>query len=294
MINGMSDHDAQILILHDITMVNDSSHFYFTREINEASVLDFNLKLSYESWDDVFSYDDINLSFNNFLNSYLRIFYSSFTRKKVRYSSQTKAWLTKGIKISCRNKRKLFQIYRNSKDRNDSAIKNYYKRYCKILADVIKTAKMNYYNNLIFRSTNKTKTTWNIINEDINKRPRKQDISLLNINGAITHDSQVIASSLNTYFSTVPQNIHTKNTNSADVNNPLNYLHNAFKQPIPAMKLKSITSNEIKNVVNSFKPKCSHGYDETPIKILKLSVPYILSPLTYLCNFISTLYFPQD
>ena len=77
----MSDHDAQIIVLHDITMGNDSSHFYLIREINETSVLDFNLKLSYEFWDDVFSYDDINLSFNNFLNTFLRIFYSSFTIK---------------------------------------------------------------------------------------------------------------------------------------------------------------------------------------------------------------------
>ena len=95
MINGMSDHDAQIIILYDITMVNDSSHFYFTRKLNETSVLDFNLKLSYESWEDVFSHDDIHLNFNNFLNIYLRIFYSSFTTKKFRYSSQTKACLTK-------------------------------------------------------------------------------------------------------------------------------------------------------------------------------------------------------
>jgi hypothetical protein len=99
MVNGMSDHDAQIIILHDITVVNDTSRFYLTRKINKASVLDFNLKLSYESWDDVFSYDDINLSFNNFLNTYLRIFYSSFPIKKIHYTSHTKAWLTKGIPL---------------------------------------------------------------------------------------------------------------------------------------------------------------------------------------------------
>jgi len=78
----MSDHYAQIVILHDITMVNDSSHFYFTRKMNEASLLDFNLKLSYENWQDVISHDDINLSFNNYLNTYLRILYTSFTIKK--------------------------------------------------------------------------------------------------------------------------------------------------------------------------------------------------------------------
>ena len=54
-----------------------------------------------------------------------------------------------------------------------------------------------------------------------------------------------------------------------------------------------VTSKEIENVVKSLKPKGSHGYDEIPTKILKLSIPYILSPLTYLRNLmISTGTFP--
>ena len=81
MVNGISEHDAQIIILHDVTMVIDTSHFYLTRKINKASVLDFNLKLSCESWNDVFAHDEMNLRFNNFLNTYLRIYYSSFTIK---------------------------------------------------------------------------------------------------------------------------------------------------------------------------------------------------------------------
>jgi len=107
------------------------------------------------------------------------------------------------------------------------------------------------------------------------------------------HDSQVIATTFNTYFATVAQNIHTENFNSIDVNDPLNYLYNAFNEQIPAINLKMVTSKEIENVVKSLKPKGSHGYDEIPTKSLKLSVPYILSPLTYLCNLmISTGTFP--
>jgi hypothetical protein len=162
----------------------------------------------------------MNLSFKNSLNTYLRVFYSSFPIKKTHYSSHTKAWLTKGIKLSCRNKRKLFLICRN---RYYSGLNNYYKQYCKILDDVNKLAKRTYYNDLLIKSTNKTKTTWNILNENINKRPQKHDTSSININGAKKHDSQVIATTFNTYFSTVAQNIHTENFNSVDVNNPLNY-----------------------------------------------------------------------
>jgi hypothetical protein len=34
----------------------------------------------------------------------------------------------------------------------------------------------------------------------------------------------------------------------------------------------------------TMKPKNSHGYDEISLRIMKSIVPYILSPLTYLCN----------
>jgi hypothetical protein len=34
-INGMSDHDTQIIILHDITVVSDITHFNLTWKINK-------------------------------------------------------------------------------------------------------------------------------------------------------------------------------------------------------------------------------------------------------------------
>jgi len=122
----MSDHDTQIIVLHDITISNGNNYFRFTRNLNKSSVLDFNFKLTYESWDNKFSYEDVNLSFNNFLNTNLKIFYSSFPIKKIHYTSHTKAWLTQGIKISCINKRNVFLISRNN---NDHEIKNHYKEY---------------------------------------------------------------------------------------------------------------------------------------------------------------------
>jgi hypothetical protein len=65
--------------------------------MNKLLVLEFNFKIPYESWDNVFSYDDVDLSFDNFLNTYLRIFYSSGPIKKIHYTSYTEAWLTQGI-----------------------------------------------------------------------------------------------------------------------------------------------------------------------------------------------------
>jgi hypothetical protein len=67
-INGKSDHDAQIIVLHNITTLNVDNHSYFMRKFNTSSVLESKIQLTYDSWGNVFAYDDVNLSFNNFLN----------------------------------------------------------------------------------------------------------------------------------------------------------------------------------------------------------------------------------
>jgi len=38
----------------------------------------FAVNLSYENWDNIFVEEDVNTAFNNYLNTYLRIFNSSF------------------------------------------------------------------------------------------------------------------------------------------------------------------------------------------------------------------------
>jgi hypothetical protein len=94
--------------------------------------------LSHENWENVFSENNINISFNNFLNTYLRIFFACFPLRKIHKSSKLKPWLTTGIRISCTNKQKLYLTYRNIKDPN---LKEFYKKYCKILSSVITAAK---------------------------------------------------------------------------------------------------------------------------------------------------------
>jgi hypothetical protein len=45
-----------------------------------------------------------------------------------------------------------------------------------------------------------------------------------------------------------------------------------------------MSQTEIRKTVKSLRAKFSHGYDEIPTKLLKVSMPYIISPLTYVCN----------
>ena len=158
--NDLSDHDAQILTIN-IPVQKQSVRSKLIRKMDKHTILDFIFKLSNESWDGVFNNSYVNLMFNSFLNTYLKIFYSSFPLIRSKSRNYDNNWITLGIKISCKQKRGLFLLSTNS---NNSTLKQYYKAYCKILVKVIKEAKRMTLNKTILKSSNKTKTTWNIIN----------------------------------------------------------------------------------------------------------------------------------
>ena len=47
------------------------------RIINKVTIKQFKINLSYESWYDVFNDENLDSSFNKFLNIFLRIYYNS-------------------------------------------------------------------------------------------------------------------------------------------------------------------------------------------------------------------------
>jgi len=81
-INGISDHDAQLLTIStDYTYV-PTQRSKSVRKINKRTVSDFIDKLSCKSWVSIFNSEDVNARLNSFLNIYLRIFYSNLPLKK--------------------------------------------------------------------------------------------------------------------------------------------------------------------------------------------------------------------
>jgi hypothetical protein len=80
--NGLSDHEAQLLEVLNIDLEPQNQQQQLIRKTDNHSMADFVMKLSYETWDTVFSNVDTDTKFNSFLDTYLRIFYSSFPLKK--------------------------------------------------------------------------------------------------------------------------------------------------------------------------------------------------------------------
>jgi hypothetical protein len=78
------DHDAQSVTFNTITLKPPTKQVVEIRKINKYSINDFVTKLSYETGDITFSSDDVNIIFTAFLDTFLKIFYSSFPLRKIQ------------------------------------------------------------------------------------------------------------------------------------------------------------------------------------------------------------------
>jgi hypothetical protein len=158
-INGLPDLEAQIIVIENTALTKQRNSITTMKDVNDQNILEFQLLLSHENWKDIFMEDGANISFNKFLNTCLRIFQSCFIKKRKNSNIVATPWITKGIKTSCNRKRELYLIARDS---NVLEHKLCYKHYWKILSKVMKEAKKLYYKDIITKSKNKMKTTWNI------------------------------------------------------------------------------------------------------------------------------------
>jgi hypothetical protein len=156
--------------------------------------------------------------------------------------------------------------------------------YCKILSQVITAVKEVYYNKYISGSDTKPRAMWNTVKTFTGNKNNHNEIS--HINNILTDNCQLIVNSFNTYFLTVTDKIVSDIPQYSDgpsLNiNPLDYLSNVFKQPFPNIQFKNTSTKEIEIIITSLTTKNSCGYDEISNKILKISMPFITSPLIYI------------
>jgi len=195
-VNGLSDHDAQLITVNNINFKILNNTPRFIRNISRHGIFDFKFKLSLETWDNIFENNDANSIYNSFLNTYLRVFCSCFPLRKLITKAKGNTWITTGVRTSCKHKRELYLLCKYS---NDPLLKNYYKLYCKILSN-IKEAKKYYFGKRIENSNNKMKTTWDITRSLTGIKTKNEYVHQLNINGTINYNLQPISDSTTTFY----------------------------------------------------------------------------------------------
>ena len=220
----------------------------YLKNINNTTITDFQ---RYKTWDNIFERSDVNIIFNNFLNTNLRIFYSRFIKKQVTFNHKYNPWITIGIRILSNKKRQLYLKYRVS---NDNNLKLYYKWYCKILSEVSKAAEKLHYDKMILNSKSNLETMWKIIKTGTGKTNHKLWIQSLKINDMIMDNHIMIAYTFNKYFisaaDSIISSVKSGNSDHASNRNLIKYLFNSFKHPFPNIQWFYVSTGEIPKTKN--------------------------------------------
>ena len=172
LINSLSDH-------FPVFYIEEGRHKKFelpdtlTRKINSKTIPAFCDLLKSASWRNVTNENNPEISFNNFFETLNSIRDISFPEIKVK-SRQIKfkhsPWMTNGLKISQKQKEKLFsKKIKFPNELNLQKFKNYNKLYNKLRRAAIKM----YYDEQFKKFAKNSKKTWSVIREVLGTKNRK-------------------------------------------------------------------------------------------------------------------------
>ena len=272
--NGVSDHMAQILT-YDCPRSEKSYNFVYTRVFNDYSYNTFLNYLSRESWASIYNCQSVDEGFELFSDILKHYFQIAFPIRKLKNGNKNnKLWLTRGIRISSDKLKFLYKIMTQTRNEAD---KEYYKKYKKIYKKVILAAKKMHNEKIVSNAINKSKEVWKLINNSIKSNQNTNTCEILS-NGSLTKEPKLIADSFNDFFVDLPLKINEKQ-------NPHQYTIFNLTKNYPTMFIHPVSENEVYNAVMFLKNSNSVGIDELSSNLLKISVNYLVHPLTFLINY---------
>ena len=228
---------------------------------------------------------DPNINYNIFENILITAFNKNIPLRKVKFDKhkhKKSKWVTNGIikSITFRD-----NLYKRMKPTDPNSIeyanhKYNLSVYNKILRQLIKHAKISYYNNQFKKYYGNSRQTWNVINDVINRPKSGSFPEFIYINNENVSDSGLIANHFNNYFGRVGSDM------AATVPVPDNCTHQDYlpKDILSTFNFEPITENKVKNIIVQLKSKPSAGYDGISSSLLKYLEPILSGPLSLIIN----------
>jgi Notch-like protein len=130
------------------------------------------------------------------------------------------------------------------------------------------------------------KASWNIVNKEKGNVQDKSNVTQIVFEDSIITNQKKIANLFNDYFLCMAhQNNLNKSKESEQFKQTLaTYLIEPNQKSYTNISWHYASTQEIDKIIRSLKAKNSTGYDEISIRTLRYSLPFIISPLTYICN----------
>jgi hypothetical protein len=280
---GISDHRALCIALSPKSnSTSPNKRTCFKKRLFTNSNLNVFCKNISETIWDLSSTKNAQSNFNSFFQSFMSNFNYCFPLKfyscKLSKNKSNKNWVTKGITISSRRKRELSKM---AKVNDDANFQNYYKKYRKIFKTVCDKARKLSNCDMISKADNRSKAVWTVVKSELGTLGCKsRDFPDLCVSGNFLKDGNEIADFLNNKFAHISQekgcqpNFLSAAEYTTNFNIKKKFNFQFVHTSVP----------EVKKVIMSLKNKTSVGWDEVPIKLIKLTVDSISYPLCKIIN----------
>lgn len=278
--NILSDHTAQILSFRIEKDRHLDKKFVTTRLLSHNNFETFISYIRNESWQDVYNCNDVNKAFELFINSLKHYIDIAFPVRKINVNKPTKKpWVTKGIRTSSEKLKDLYNVMKLTGNQNDKII---YNRYKQIYRKVIQAAKCLYNERVYFKTDNKSKAVWNIINNSIkNKNDTRIEINEIQSDNGLIVDIKDVTNHFNNFFVDAPGSVNSDLKNKDRIQE-CTFNHRNIEYP--TMFLTPVDEMLVFNIISSLKNSNSSGIDDISTNIIKSCKNYILEPLVYLIN----------
>lgn len=245
-----------------------SANYSYKRIVNIKGLTKFTSELNTASFDDVMASQCPNAAYNKFHSIIDHLFQKHFPIRKINTVKQDKSpYITPALRASIKEKHRLERLAHLW----PLTYRTHFNKYRNMLTSLLRTAKNNYYKNLLNTTQGDARTHWRTINTIMGKLRNSQEV----INLSTTND---VCNAFNNHFLNV-----SSNTDLPD--DDTNYLQYLRHSPHFSLYLRPVTTSECESCIKNLKSS-SPGYDEIPPKILKHSVNYLVKPLTHIINLI--------
>uniref|UniRef100_A0A1B6LII1 Reverse transcriptase domain-containing protein n=1 Tax=Graphocephala atropunctata TaxID=36148 RepID=A0A1B6LII1_9HEMI len=275
---GISDHTGQLcqLKLTEKVKLNTTS---VRRHLNKNNLAEFKTLLAAESWECVLTCEEVEEAYNNFILKVTTALDLTCPNKKSRNNKNLKKAVfcdkeARNLKISFLEAEDMYKISGQEEDKQQAAIRK--KTYDLKLKSLRKRHNTEYIN----KSENKPKAIWDTINSE-RRRNKQQDSGLhnLKIDGQIVTDPTAVANHFNEYFSNAAENMLSKNSQTT-----VNSARTLSDIQVPLTCFSTTSTNEIRKIINSLKPKSSAGLDEMSSNIVIYCCEEFIVPLQHIIN----------
>ena len=273
----ITDHCPVFCRINTPTKPKDSLIKIKFRDMSHVNNLRFNEMIRNTDWNLVLrglnNVNDMVIKLLDILDKYYNTCFP-FKTKTVSVKRLYKPWITKALHNSIKTKHDLFrQVKMNNYDLNT------YKRYCNMLARLIRNSKSSYYRAKFDECKQDLRKTWSIINNTINPSRKRSSILKLCLNNQTLTEPTAIAEGLNSHFAGIGLALQNALPNRDEIR---------FRRYLPPRIPNSIflnpsTSNEVKSIIKEIK-NTKGNIHSFSARLLKENSDSLSSPISIIFN----------